>query len=131
LRALEGHEHYVRALACSSSVLASGSFDQTVRLWSLQTYEPIGVLNGHTKVVRCLAMTKTGDFLFSGSWDFTVRVWHTASQVCEGSLSHDGTYVNTIAVRGGQLYSGSKAGNVRVWKPPPPPSQAAPSACTS
>jgi WD40 repeat protein len=121
LRALEGHEHYVRALACSDKILASGSFDETVRLWSLDSYEPIGVLRGHSKVVRCLAMTKTGDFLFSGSWDFTIRVWHVASQVCEGSLSHDGTYVNTIASRGGQLYSGSKAGNVRVWSSPPAP----------
>ena len=54
--------------------LASGSRDNTIRVWSSDTGECKQVLKGHTDAVYSLAVLANGD-LASGSCDNTIRVW--------------------------------------------------------
>ena len=56
-------------------LLASGSDDQTARLWSVPDGEPRGQLRGHTDMVQSLAFSADGSMLASGSEDFTIRLW--------------------------------------------------------
>jgi WD40 repeat protein len=55
--------------------LVSGSRDQSVRLWDLATSPPttIGILYGHTALVRSVAYRPDGKVFASGSMDTTIR----------------------------------------------------------
>ena len=53
-----------------------GSFDQTIRLWILQTENCIRVLRGHTGGVWSVALNPDGQILASDSGSRTVRLWN-------------------------------------------------------
>ncbi len=58
-------------------VLASGSDDQTVRLWDIHTGECKRILQGHNNWVRSVAFSPDGKLLASGSGDHSVKLWET------------------------------------------------------
>jgi serine/threonine protein kinase len=81
LRTLEGHTSNVFALAYSpdGKTLASGSVDNTVKLWNASTGAVIRTLEGHTDSVRALAYSPDGKTLASGSRDKTVKLWNAST----------------------------------------------------
>jgi tricorn protease-like protein len=78
---LIGHTAGARAVAFSPDgrTLASGSFDSTVKLWSVALWQEIATLREHSSEVGCLAFSSDGNTLFTGSGDATVRIWHAPS----------------------------------------------------
>jgi WD40 repeat protein len=56
-------------------MLASGSFDGSVKLWAVATGEELACLQGHTRAVMALAFAPDGHRIASGSYDQTVRIW--------------------------------------------------------
>jgi WD40 repeat protein len=55
--------------------IASGSYDQTVRLWDADAGQQISQpLTGHTDTVTSVAFSPDGKRIASGSYDKTVRV---------------------------------------------------------
>jgi tetratricopeptide (TPR) repeat protein len=55
--------------------IASGSYDNTIRLWDTSG-EPIGQpLKGHTNIVNSVAFSPDGKTIISGSSDRTLRLW--------------------------------------------------------
>ena len=56
--------------------LASASWDHTLRLWDVESGQPIGdPLEGHTSVVAHVVFSPDGKKLASASWDYTLRLW--------------------------------------------------------
>ena len=51
---LQGHTDYVICLIVHNNILYSGSSDDTIRAWNLDTNECITALQGHTAYVSCL-----------------------------------------------------------------------------
>ncbi len=78
-----GHTAPVTSVAVSldGRFVASGSRDNTIRLWSMPDGEPLGVLNGHEGVVLRVAFHPDGRRLASCSADGTVRLWDLADVV--------------------------------------------------
>lgn len=62
--------------------LASGSFDNLVRLWRVSDGALLHTLEGHTNWVYSVAFAPNGETLASGSYDETVRLW----RVSDGAL---------------------------------------------
>ena len=73
---LEGHTAPIAALSVSSdgAMLASASWDHTVRLWSLAGGAG-RVLEGHTQNVNGVAFAPDGRTVVSVSYDQSLRIW--------------------------------------------------------
>lgn len=77
LRLLEGHSNTVWCVSFSpdGQLLASGSWDKTIRLWDVGTGGQVRTLEGHTAVARSVSFSPDGQLLASGAGDRTVRLW--------------------------------------------------------
>ncbi|KAA0186679.1 hypothetical protein HAZT_HAZT001610 [Hyalella azteca] len=58
-------------------ILASASFDSTVRLWDVEKGACIHTLTKHSEPVYSVAFSPDGKFLASGSFDKCVHIWST------------------------------------------------------
>ncbi|UAW63871.1 NACHT domain-containing protein [Mycoavidus sp. HKI] len=119
IRTLDGHTGDVTSVVYSpsGSQLASGSWDNTVRLWEAESGVLVHTLEGHTNRVYSVAYSPSGDQLASGSRDNTVRVWDANTGASHHTLRGHTAYVWSVAYSpsGDQLASGSDDQTVRVW----------------
>ncbi|MBV9313587.1 MAG: hypothetical protein JO100_07485, partial [Pseudonocardia sp.] len=78
LRTLKGHTNWVRGVAFSPDgrLLATTSYDRTVRVWDPATGAHLRTLEGHTNWVNGVAFSPDGRLLATASRDRTVRLWH-------------------------------------------------------
>jgi WD40 repeat protein len=123
--ALSGHDDVVRAVAFSpdGKLLASGAYNDTVRLWQVADWAPSHTLWG-SGAVGIAFSPPTGQILAScyspphdgrGMW----RLW----RVADGTLTHEGDYgppVSSLAFSpdGGLLALGLWTGPVQLWQLP-------------
>ncbi|BAY33155.1 WD-40 repeat-containing protein [Nostoc carneum NIES-2107] len=122
---LEGHEDIVWGVTFSpdGQLLASGSTDQTVKIWRrdgtlLQT------LRGHSNAVTSLSFSPDGQTLASASLDKTVKIWH--KNALTGlfdtepytTLQGHGDWVYSVSFSpdGEMLATGSKDATIKLWR---------------
>ncbi len=73
-----------------------GSFDQTIRLWALQTGSCIRVLRGPKGGVWSVALSPDGQILASGSGDRTVRLWNLLPGSCLKVLHEHTSWLTSV-----------------------------------
>ncbi|MGO7947165.1 WD40 repeat domain-containing protein, partial [Rhizobium ruizarguesonis] len=78
---LRGHEGAVMSAVFSpdGSLVATGSLDDTARIWDSATGEQLHVLNGHSAVLFSVAFSPDGKRIVTVSADRTTRVWDVAT----------------------------------------------------
>lgn len=79
LYALDSHTGSVSSIAFSpdGTLLASGSSDDTIKLWDAKTWRELHTLTWHAGPVTSVAFSPDGTLLVSGSQDRTVKLWDT------------------------------------------------------
>jgi COMPASS component SWD3 len=75
---LTGHSHpFSLAFSPDGQTLASGSWDDTIKLWQLSTRQEIANLTGHSGDIRCVVISPDGQTLASCSEDKVIKLWQS------------------------------------------------------
>jgi WD40 repeat protein len=98
-------------------MLASGSDDQTIRLWGVNDGQCLHALSGHTGRIYSVAFSPDDNSLASGSEDQSIRLWEISTGQCLCSLMGHGSRVRSVVFNaaGTILASGSHDGTVKLW----------------
>lgn len=117
---LTGHSNEVNAIVISphAYILASASWDQTVKIWNFRTGQLIHTLRGHQGYVNCLAISSDGYTLASGSWDRTIKLWHTGTGKLIHTLKGHTNYIHSLAItpNNQHLISSSRDKTIKIWE---------------
>ena len=79
---MEDSDSYATCVTLCDTLVVSGTYDSTVRVWCFDTLKCLRVLVGHTAPVKDVAVTDCQRYAVSVSSDKTTRVWslHTGEQ---------------------------------------------------
>ncbi|MFN6463615.1 MAG: protein kinase domain-containing protein [Nostoc sp. DedVER02] len=107
-------------------ILASGSWDNTIKLWDVNTGKEIRTLIGHTNWVNSVAFSPDGKFLASASADWKIKLWQVHTGIEIQSLTGHSDSVSSVAyspktpVTNSQdrqlVASGSNDYTIKLWQ---------------
>ncbi len=115
-KTLQGHSEPVSALTLlGDGRLASGSYDNSIKLWDVQTGQCVQTLRGHSGSIN--ALTMLGDWhLASGSHDKSIKLWNVQTGQCVQTLQEHSQPVTALTLLGdGHLASGSYDKSIKLW----------------
>lgn len=114
------HQQTVGAQAPSESqrpgYILSGSLDNTIALWSVETGQCLIKFFGHVEGVWAMAADKLR--VVSGAQDRTVKIWDARTGRCERTFAGGNGHraaVSCIGLGDDKVISGSEDGEVKIW----------------
>ncbi|MGB3420273.1 MAG: hypothetical protein WBA52_07530 [Dolichospermum sp.] len=119
LQTLTGHSNSVISVAYSpdGQTLASGSSDNTIKLWNVKTGNLLQTFKGHFNWVYSVAYSPDGQTLASGSDDNTIKLWNVKTGKLLQTLKGHSSWVTSVAYSpdGQTLASGSGDNTIKLW----------------
>ncbi|CEP18911.1 hypothetical protein [Parasitella parasitica] len=109
------HEHSVRDLAVYGNILVSGSYDNNVIVWNIETGKKVHILKGHTMKVYCVAIDPKRRHCISGSLDASVRIWGIDDGECKFVLQGHAILVGLLGLIDDCLVSAAADATLRIW----------------
>ncbi|KAJ2967832.1 hypothetical protein NQ176_g9478 [Zarea fungicola] len=113
IKTFKGHENGVTCLQFDQNILATGSYDTTIKIWNIETGEVLRTLRGHTGAVRTLQFDDSK--LISGSFDKTIKIWNWQTGECLSTLQCHTEGVLSVHFDKGTLASGSIDKTVKIF----------------
>jgi WD40 repeat protein/subtilase family serine protease len=116
-----GHTQSVRSVAFSpdGSLIASGSWDRTIKLWRVSDGALVRTLTGHTDWVYSVAFSPDGSLIASasGSGDRTIRLWRVSDGALVRTLRGHRDGVSSVAFSpDGSLLASCGDYTIRLWR---------------
>lgn len=101
-KSFEEHQAYVMKLAINpkdQDMLASGSTDKKIKIWSFNGKNSSLTIDGHTKGITSVAFCPMLDkpYLASSSDDKTIKIWDYTNKQCVATLESHEDIVSAIA----------------------------------
>jgi len=119
LKTLKGHSDEVHSVSFSpdGELLASGSWDETIKIWRVRDGKLLQTLRGHREAVNSVSFSPDGELLASGSWDNTIKIWRVRDGVLLKTLEgHIYIYSVSFSPDGELLAAGSWDSAVKIWE---------------
>ncbi|KAM7183934.1 hypothetical protein V8F33_013284 [Rhypophila sp. PSN 637] len=110
---LKGHTNGVTCLQMDDNIVASGSYDATIKIWNVETGEEVRTLRGHQAGIRALQFDDSK--LISGSLDNTVKIWNWHTGECISTLRGHTAGVISVHFDAQLLASGSADKSVKIF----------------
>jgi len=118
IRSFLGHTNQLSMVVFSSDGkhFISGSYDQSIRLWDVESGQELKNFSKHTEWVKGIAISLDGERIVSGSLDHTAKVWDskTGQELCSFG---DESIIQSVAISPNKQFivTGSEAGSSRLW----------------
>jgi F-box/WD-40 domain protein MET30 len=112
-KVFKGHTNGVMCLQFDDNILATGSYDATIKIWDLETGKELRTLRGHTSGIRALQFDDMK--LISGSLDRTLKVWNWRTGECMSTYQGHTEGIIALHFEGNILASGSVDKTVKIW----------------
>ena len=103
----------ITCLQFDDRILATGSYDSTVKIWDIDTGEEIRTLRGHNSGIRCLQFDDSK--LITGSLDRSVKVWNWHTGECISTYVGHSAGIVGLHFDGSLLASGSMDHTIKIW----------------
>jgi WD40 repeat protein len=119
-KTLTGHSDSVLSAAYSSDsrYLASGSGDNTIKIWEVAKEKELRTLTGHSSRSLSVVYSPDSRYLASGSIDNTIKIWEVATgkelRTLTGHFS--GVYSVVYSPDGRYLASASADNTIKIWE---------------
>lgn len=117
---MTGHMQLINDVAFSpdTRLVASASFDKSIKLWNGHTGKFITTLRGHVSKVYQVSWSSDSRLLCSGSSDSTLKVWDVKTNKMTGDLpGHaDEVYAVDWSPDGQRVASGGKDKVLKIWR---------------
>lgn len=100
-KVLKGHKHKVQNAFFSPNgkFIVSHGWDNTVKLWDVETFSVVRTLSGHTDQVWCAAVSPDNKLIASGSMDRSFIIW----DVTTGKKIHQVKITPYFAITKGEV----------------------------
>ncbi|KAF9928679.1 hypothetical protein FBU30_002200 [Linnemannia zychae] len=113
VKQFRGHTDGVMCLQFDDSFLITGSYDNSVKVWNIETGECLRTLTGHALCVRALHFDEAK--LITGSMDRTLKIWNYHTGQCIRTLQGHTDGVVTLDFDSRILASGSVDASIKIW----------------
>ena len=100
------------------TLIATGSMDNTAKLWDVETGKERATLMGHTAEIVSLNFNTAGDRVITGSFDHTVKVWDVNNdfKLLETIVGHKASVLSiTYSPLSKLIATAGRDSTIKVW----------------
>lgn len=112
-----GHSKRVNCIAFSpnNQIVATGSYDGTIKVWDINTQELLYTLTEHTSYVADLLILPDSQTLIS-SGGGGIKFWDLTTGKLINTLSEDSDYIRSFAINHNyKLLASNNHSNIKIW----------------